>query len=49
MDEGRSMRKHAWTTLEDETLTRVVQAHGPCRWSQVQLAQGPSRSIIPFL
>ncbi|KAL3926579.1 MAG: hypothetical protein SGPRY_003234 [Prymnesium sp.] len=37
-DEGnmnRTMRKHAWTTQEDETLMRMVHAHGPGRWSQV--------------
>eukprot|EP00966_Prymnesium_polylepis_P188303 4364100-Prymnesium_polylepis.1 len=34
-DASRSMRKHAWTTQEDETLMRMVQTHGPGRWSQV--------------
>ncbi|KAL1521317.1 hypothetical protein AB1Y20_020984 [Prymnesium parvum] len=32
---NRTMRKHAWTTQEDETLMRMVHAHGPGRWSQV--------------
>lgn len=35
VNNARAMRKHAWTTQEDETLMRMVSAHGPGRWSQV--------------